>query len=66
MTYVVCSYCGSHEHTIDYCPKTYCGSSNRLHLRCSYCGGKDHNYEACTKHFGSGRIKGAVRIRRSV
>jgi hypothetical protein len=33
-------------------------------MRCSYCGsgGTNHNYEACTKHFGSGKMPGAIRI----
>lgn len=57
-----CTYCGSNKHTYDYCPHNARGSSNRVHLRCTYCGGRDHNYEACTKHFGSGKLKGAVRI----
>jgi hypothetical protein len=44
-----CTYCGSAAHMIDLCPKTWGGSSARLHLRCSYCGGRDHAYEACPK-----------------
>lgn len=44
-----CGYCGSNLHTTDYCPKTWAGSANRLHLRCSYCGGTDHNRDACPR-----------------
>ena len=46
-----CSYCGSALHTIVNCPKTWDGSSNRLHMRCSYCGSKEHNIAACPKTF---------------
>jgi hypothetical protein len=28
-----CSYCGSNRHTVENCPKTWSGSSARLHLR---------------------------------
>ncbi len=44
-----CSYCGSRAHTIENCPKTWSGSSNRLHMRCSYCGSHEHNVKACPK-----------------
>lgn len=45
-----CSYCGSHDHNIEYCPKTWDGQIN-LRLRyCDYCGSKDHTYEECKKH----------------
>lgn len=46
-----CSYCGSYAHTIALCPKTWAGSSARLHLRCSYCGGRDHDIAACPRTF---------------
>lgn len=61
MTY--CSYCGSRNHNKDYCPKTWDGSTNRLHLRCTYCGGRHHNYEGCMKHWGGGKLPGAVRLK---
>ncbi|SCX30490.1 hypothetical protein DSM25558_4971 [Agrobacterium sp. DSM 25558] len=44
-----CTYCGSNQHNYEYCPKTWGGSTARLHLRCAYCGGQNHNYEACPK-----------------
>lgn len=57
-----CTYCGSDQHPTSHCPHTYSGSVKYSQLRCTYCGGRDHNYEACTKHFGGGKLKGAVRI----
>lgn len=45
-----CTYCGSHKHNVEYCPKTWGGSTNLLHRRCTYCGSKDHTYEECKKH----------------
>lgn len=44
-----CSYCGSHQHEVENCPKTYAGSANRHHMRCSYCGSTKHNVPACPK-----------------
>lgn len=44
-----CGYCGSYEHTIKLCPRTYAGSVARMHLRCTYCGGRDHDVQACPK-----------------
>lgn len=44
-----CGYCGSNKHTIENCPKTWCGSLNRTHMRCGYCGSKKHNTKACPK-----------------
>lgn len=58
-----CSYCGSDQHPTSHCPKTWGGSSARLHLRCSYCGGRDHNYEACPKTWGGDKMAGAVVIK---
>lgn len=55
-----CTYCGSGFHPTSHCPKTWAGSSARMHLRCTYCGGRDHNYEACARHWGAGMMKGAV------
>lgn len=46
-----CTYCGSRQHTINNCPKTASGQSNRLHMRCSYCGQHNHTIEACPKTF---------------
>lgn len=57
-----CSYCGSDRHPYSHCPKTWGGTSARLHLRCSYCGRAGHNYEACTKHMGGGKLLGSVRV----
>lgn len=57
-----CSYCGSDRHPKSHCPKTWGGSSARLHLHCPYCGRAGHNYEACTRHAGGGKLPGAVRI----
>jgi hypothetical protein len=51
-----CTYCGSPSHTVALCPKTWAGSSARLHLRCSYCGGTDHRVAACPKTW-SGNAK---------
>ena len=44
-----CSYCGSSQHTLPNCPKTYKGQASRRAMRCSYCGSKDHNVRACPK-----------------
>lgn len=44
-----CTYCGLAAHPTSHCPKTWGGSSERLHLRCTYCGERNHNYEACPK-----------------
>jgi DNA-directed RNA polymerase subunit RPC12/RpoP len=44
-----CTYCGSEEHTVANCPKTWAGSANRARLRCIYCGATDHDVRACTK-----------------
>lgn len=44
-----CAYCGSHAHTIDYCPKTWGGQGNRNALKCSYCGSSNHKVSACPK-----------------
>ena len=47
-----CSYCGSHSHEVENCPKTASGSSNRAAMWCSYCGSKKHNIKACPKTWG--------------
>lgn len=57
-----CGYCGSGLHPTSHCPKTWGGSAHRSRLRCTYCGGRDHNYEGCKRHFGSGRMPGAIRV----
>jgi hypothetical protein len=44
-----CTYCGAHTHTYALCPKTWAGSSARMHLRCAYCGARDHDITACPK-----------------
>lgn len=46
-----CSYCGSGQHTINLCPKTASGQSNRRNLHCSYCGSNRHDIVACPKTF---------------
>lgn len=50
-----CTYCGSGGHMANLCPKTWAGSSARIHLRCTYCGGRNHAYEACPKIMGAHR-----------
>jgi hypothetical protein len=57
-----CTYCGSALHTVNLCPKTYAGSSARVHLRCTYCGGRDHNYEGCPKIRAAHTVKPENRI----
>lgn len=53
-----CSYCGSHLHTINNCPKTFGGQANRNRMRCSYCGSTKHNVNACPKtHGGDANLK---------
>lgn len=54
-----CAYCGRSGHPATCCPAN--GSAGNL--RCSYCGGRDHNYEGCTKHWGGGKLPGAIRLR---
>ncbi len=44
-----CGYCGSKDHTIDNCPKTWGGQANRNAMRCGYCGSTNHNRPACPK-----------------
>lgn len=52
-----CSYCGSREHTIKNCPKTWSGQANRASMRCSYCGSKKHILKTCPKTFqGNGNM----------
>ena len=46
-----CIYCGSYQHTIKNCSRTWDGSVNRMHMRCTYCGSREHNIEACPKTF---------------
>lgn len=58
-----CTYCGSRAHPYEYCPKTWGGSSARLHLRCAYCGSNRHNYEACPKLHGSRPDDGGVLLK---
>ena len=50
-----CAYCRSIDHTTEYCPKTWQGSTNRKHLRCGYCGSNKHNTDGCPKTWGSGK-----------
>lgn len=44
-----CNYCGSREHYVEYCPKTWQGSTNQNQLRCDYCGSREHDIEYCPK-----------------
>lgn len=54
-----CSYCGSRNHMVKNCPKTWGGQANRNRMRCSYCGSQKHNLQACTKTFqGNGNMSG--------
>lgn len=46
---VHCSYCGSKNHGIKYCPKTWAGQSNTNNRRCTYCGDKSHERKDCPK-----------------
>jgi transcriptional regulator NrdR family protein len=46
-----CNYCGSNQHTIENCPKTWSGQANRRTMYCSYCGSRSHNINACPKTF---------------
>lgn len=47
-----CSYCGSDEHPLELCPKTWSGSANRRwNLYCSYCGSNKHMVEYCPKTY---------------
>lgn len=53
-----CTYCGSHEHTVENCPKTWGGQANRNAMRCGYCGGRDHKNTSCPKRGLSHRVPG--------
>lgn len=46
-----CTFCGSHNHMIINCPKTFNGQVNRANMRCTYCGSHKHNINACPKTF---------------
>lgn len=46
-----CTYCGSHLHTVDNCPRTWNGQFNRNKMHCGYCGSNKHNTNACPKTF---------------
>ncbi|MDQ3747994.1 MAG: hypothetical protein M3367_03100 [Acidobacteriota bacterium] len=46
-----CNYCGSGNHIIDNCPKTWGGQTNRASMHCTYCGSQHHNLPACPKTF---------------
>jgi hypothetical protein len=46
-----CSYCGSNQHEVENCPKTWGGQISRAKMRCSYCGSNNHNVNACPKTF---------------
>lgn len=44
-----CTYCGGHEHVIEFCPKTWNGQGNLNARRCSYCGSNQHYADRCPK-----------------
>ena len=45
-----CTYCGSHDHPYELCPKTWGGSAKRAWgLYCTYCGSNQHSTEYCPK-----------------
>lgn len=44
-----CSYCGSRQHDVEYCPKTWEGQGNLAERRCDYCGSKSHEHAECPK-----------------
>jgi DNA-directed RNA polymerase subunit RPC12/RpoP len=47
-----CTYCGSHEHPIELCPKTWDGNTKRtVGLHCAYCGSKKHDIAHCPKTY---------------
>lgn len=52
-----CAYCGSNQHEIENCPKTWGGQANRNAMRCTYCGARDHNYSSCPKLGNRGNDK---------
>jgi hypothetical protein len=52
-----CTYCGSALHPLRFCPHTYAGQTNRVHLRCSYCGQRDHEREACPKTWAGSSVR---------
>lgn len=47
-----CTYCGSHEHPTELCPKTWGGSAKRNNLYCTYCGSHSHDTKYCPKTWG--------------
>ena len=52
-----CTYCGSNLHSLQNCPKTCGGQSNRNRMHCTYCGSNKHNLNACPKtHSGSSNL----------
>lgn len=58
MSNIRCTYCGSHQHTTKYCPKTSTGSSNLHNRYCSYCGSREHDTKYCPKTWeGQGNIR---------
>lgn len=57
MSEMNCTYCGSSNHTLKFCPKTFSGQINRKNLKCSYCGSDKHTVKACPKtHTGSSNL----------
>lgn len=46
---MTCTYCGSHQHNTDHCPKTWQGQGNLIARRCAYCGSWLHWIKDCPK-----------------
>ncbi len=53
---LTCSHCGSHKHTLSYCPKTWNERASALHHRCVYCGSSKHDRYACSNAWPAPRI----------
>lgn len=51
MPYIYCSFCGSREHNLPLCPKTWGGS-----FGCGFCGSKKHKLDYCPKT-NSGQLR---------
>jgi hypothetical protein len=53
-----CAYCGSNEHEIKFCPKTWNGQGNLNSRKCAYCGSREHFVDECPKTWD-----GQIRLR---
>ena len=48
---MICSYCGSDQHTAKNCRSRWDGQGKRLKLHCTYCGMfSNHTTECCPRH----------------